>query len=181
MVTSCSNYKTCWNDFIEHPDGDGLNALKKKISKKENICDLDYKNYIHYHIRLFALIENGNKSALEASFLISKCFDGGELEDYLRSLGVFFEKEPLYLLQAIKKGEVKMGKFRAGELRDILPKLPLSTADNFELKLLMIENRIKILQKINNPELEGIRKNGLTELNKLKKQFLHIIEEDKSK
>jgi hypothetical protein len=76
-----------------------LAELEGKISASAKRCIRgDSKNRgvvsVEEGQNLFKLIAKGDEFAFQAGLLVARCLDGGELEDFHRSAGLFFEAEP---------------------------------------------------------------------------------------
>src|SRR5208337_1372602 len=100
-----------------------------------------------------------NPFAFQATLLVSKCWDGGDLEDFYRSAGIFFEKQPLVFLQSGKE----MG-ISDSEIVYMLTMLPLDTVDDIDLQISMIKNRIEKLKNIDDESLNEIKIKGISSL-----------------
>ena len=156
-----------WDDFLENPNPDGLVMLKKSIGKNAEGCD--FGNPINQSIaprdnqltKLLNIVEMGNESAFRAALMISKCLDGGDLEDFHRSVGMFFEKKPRVFLKIIKERTTS-----DSELGYFLAMLPLDSVDNIDLQLSMTKKRIKILKNIHDAQFSELKAKGLSILKK---------------
>lgn len=177
-----ANGSSHWDAFLKRPDEDAFVMLEKSIAARAQRCDwgkpinLDVAP-AEMRTRLFELIAKGNESAFRAGLLVSRCLDGGDLEDFYRSAGTFFEVQPHAFLQRAKE---KI--FSDSQLRHMLTTLPLDTVDNIDRKISVVQNRIAILKAIGDSSFEEIRKRSLSVLEKEKDDLDKIkIEMGKAK
>ena len=167
---------------MKQPDKKALVALEKSIAVKAQRCSWgDTNNAIvapteKQELQLFDLISKGNLFAFHAALLVYKCWDGGDLEDFDRSAGIFFDTQPLVFLQTVKEKAIQ-----DSEIVDMLTMLPLDTVDDIGRKISMVENRIKKLKNISDESLSEIKRKGLSSLEKEKNDLYRIAEEIKKK
>lgn len=108
---------------------------------------------------------------------MSGCWDGGELEDFHRSAGSFFELYPHAFLQIVKENKVPDSR-----LRYMFTMLPVQTVDDIDLSISVVENRIAILNRISDKAFEEVKFSGLFYLRKFKKSLVGIkMELEKTK
>ncbi len=145
-----------WDIFLNKPNFDTLNKLEKIIAASENKCRQDIIPSQMQREKLFKLLDEGNEQAFQAALLVSECLDGGDLEDFYRSSGIFFELRSCVFLEILKNYHIT-----DSQIKYLFVMLPLSTVDNIDLKILMIENRIKLLKDIKEENVEEIKKKGI--------------------
>lgn len=150
-----------WDQFIQNPTKDSLIVLQKSIENRSQHCRTEVIPDQRQRIQLFEFIGDGNPFAFRAALLMSECLDGGEIEDFYRSSGAFFERHPQIFMRIVKDQGIK-----DTELNFMLIMLPLDTVDNINLKLSVVENRIAILKTINDKSFIGIKEKGLSFLEK---------------
>jgi hypothetical protein len=173
---------TNWEHFLTQPDEKSLLILGQAIALKAQNCNWGSPNNKDVvpteknAMQLFDLIKKGNQFAFGASLLVYKCWDGGVLEDFYRSTGMFFEKEPSLFLQIIKEKSIA-----DSEINYMLTMLPLDTTDNIDRQIYMVENRINILKKINIESLNEMKRKGLLSLQREKDDLYRISKEIKEK
>lgn len=153
-----------WNKFLEQPDKDSLVALENVISISAKRCnwgnpDNLYVMPVETGQKLFKLIAKGNEFAFRAGLLVARCLDGGELEDFHRSAGLFFEAQPPVFLEIAKEKTVS-----ESVIKSMLTMLPLDTVDNIDRAIYVIENRIALLKGVSEGRFEEIRRVGLKSL-----------------
>jgi len=150
-----------WDDFLQQLNMDTFMMLEKNFTANGRNCDLDIMPEQIHRTKLFELIRKGNQLAFRASLLVSKCWDGGELGDFNRSVGLFFEVKPQVFLQIVIDKNIT-----DRQLNYMLTMLPLHTVDNIDLKIAMLENRIDTLRSLNEKKFITIRKRGILRLEK---------------
>jgi len=91
---------------------------------------------------------NGNQSALRAGLLIYRCLDGGNLEDFYRSVGVFLESHPLAFLRTVTDVETS-----DRDLRYMVTMLPLMLVDNDDGRIEAVNERIVGVEAVSNPQV----------------------------
>jgi hypothetical protein len=169
-----------WDKFLMHPGKDALVTLEGAIAASAQNCSwgnpsnrvvAPKKKQVK---QLFALIVKGNESAFDAALMVSKCLDGGDLEDFYRSTGIFFEIQPRFFLQIVKNRAIPYS-----EIRYLLTMLPLDTVDNIDRKISVVEKRIKILKNISNESFKEIKEKGLSFLENEKENLVRIKSEMK--
>jgi hypothetical protein len=161
-----------WDEFLRQPNKDALVALENTIEASAQPCKPDVAPVQKHRTQLFELIRGGNAYAFSAALLVSRCWDGGELEDFDRSAGTFFEIHPRDFLRIVKERAIP-----DSQLRYLLTMLPLDTVDNIDLKISVVENRIKILKSLSDELFTEIKGKGLSFLEKEKEDLGRIKKE----
>jgi hypothetical protein len=178
-VNACSSPK--WEEFLKEPDKDSLVRLENAISASAQRCSWgkpdnpDIAPTDKQNIQLFELITRGNESAFHAALLVSRCLDGGELEDFYRSAGIFLEVQPRAFLQITKRMEIPYS-----QLRPLGTMLPLDMVDDLDRKISTVEKRISILTGISEGSLQDTKEQALSFLEK-EKQVLDRIKTEVKK
>lgn len=171
-----------WEEFLKVPDKDALVILENAIGESAQRCDWGNPSNLSVAPtkkqagRLFKLVSEGNESALRAALLMSRCLDGGELEDFYRSTGVFFEAQPRAFLKIIKEKEIP-----DSQTRYLLTMLPLDMVDDIDRQIRVVENRVLLLNGVDEVSFEEIRKRLLFSLEKAKENLDRIRPESKLK
>ena len=164
-----------WEAFLDRPNKDVLAALENTIRSSAQRCSFgnpsnqDIAPTTKQNMKLFKLIERGNESAFRAALLVSKCLDGGELEDLYRSTGIFFEGQTLAFLQIVKEKEIS-----ESQMKSFLIMLPLDSVDDIDRQILILEKRILLLKRINEGAFQELRNKGLKILEKANKELTNI-------
>jgi len=94
---------------------------------------------------LYSQIEAGYITALEVGLDIQSCLGGGELGDFYRASGVFFEMKPQIFIETVvqkRVGQVQINK--------MLTMLPLNTTDSVENKVVILDLRLQLLAGFEN-------------------------------
>lgn len=160
---------------MDRPNKDVLAALENTIRSSAQRCSFgnpsnqDIAPTTKQNMKLFKLIERGNESAFRAALLVSKCLDGGELEDLYRSTGIFFEGQTLAFLQIVKEKEIS-----ESQMKSFLIMLPLDSVDDIDRQILILEKRILLLKRINEGAFQELRNKGLKILEKANKELTNI-------
>ena len=151
-----------WDDFLREPDTNALVGLEKSVLANAQSCDWGNPNNRNVvpmekqRLKLLDLVRQGNESAFRAALMIMKCWDGGDLEDFYRCGGLFFEKRPYDFLTIAKEKMIS-----DSDLKYFLIMLPLHTVDKSAVRISMLEKRIILLKKINGKSLNELKRKGL--------------------
>lgn len=163
-----------WGEFLSSPDAGSFAALSSDLASSPRVTKMEgwrltetQKQQVQYGWKeicpketlpterqqdlLFRMIKDGNQWALRAGLLVSPCLDGGDLEDFNRSAGLFFDKHPRVFLQVAKERALS-----PLELDDMMTMLPLETTDKIGAKLVAIDKRLSILEAIHDPSLRDV-------------------------
>lgn len=155
-----------WDGFLHRPNHKMLRSLERVLPSNAKACDEIEMPGPRHASRLFALIREGNQSAFSVGLSMSKCWDGGELEDFYRSAGTFLELEPQAFLSAARQRKVT-----ESQLQYLLTMLPLELVDDLDAKIGTIDHRIAILKKTRVPSLQSVRKKSLLILQREKQEL----------
>lgn len=155
-----------WDEFLEHTNQGSLLLLEQSIAGAAQPCTPNVAPTQRHRTRLFELIRNGNSLAFSAALLVSECWDGGELEDFYRSAGMFFESEPLLFLKISEEKKIPDTEFRY-----MLTMLPLDTVDDIERRISILDRRIATLNGVDEESLSAVRSRGLSILEQRKKRL----------
>lgn len=169
-VNACNS--SHWDDFLLKPDKDTLIALENIIEESPQLCSPAIAPMQKHRTQLFELIRGGNPSAFSAAMLVSECWDGGELEDFHRSAGIFFEAQPYIFVQIVNERAIS-----DSQLRYMLTMLPLETVDQIDRKIAVVKNRIELLKNLNSEQFGEIKRKGLSFLEKRKEGLEGIRDE----
>lgn len=155
-----------WDNFFIKMDGAAYNRLESAISDEAQQCSWGNPNNesvipAEKRAQLYRAVAEGNEFAYMAGVLIMRCLDGGELEDFHRSTGIFFEMKPVVFLRVVEDRSIS-----SEYLKYMLTVLPMDTVDNIDLAVSVVEKRIVLMKSINEVSLEGYKKMGLSFLEK---------------
>lgn len=163
-----------WDEFLKQPDKGSFAEMERNISASAQRCSWgNARNRdvvsIEKGQQLFKLVAKGDEFAFRAGLLVARCFDGGEMEDFYRSAGLFFEAQPSLFFEIAKENKTS-----ESATTSMLTMLPLDTVDNIDLAIHMIENRIAILKLFNEKRFEKIRSAGLKFLQEQEEELNRI-------
>ncbi len=153
-----------WTEFLQKPTSAGLDVLLSHISFKAEECDWGAaENYeaVPQEIRqaLFAKIASANEASLRAGFYVEQCFDGGDLGDFLRAAGQYFDKKPEEFLLEVKHASVSMASYTS-----MLTMLPLKLVDDLNGQVRAVGRRIQLLDEIDADSFGELKKIGIRAL-----------------
>jgi hypothetical protein len=166
-----------WDIFLENPSKNSLVELENEVSSSAERCSwADPKNHgvvsVEAGQRLYRLIAEGNEFAFQAGLLVMRCLDGGELEDFHRSAGHFFEAKPsVFLKMAEEKNTPET------TIKSMLTMLPFDTVDNIDRAITAVERRIAILEAISDSSFDVLKKTYLSFLEDQKAMLSKVKKE----
>ena len=155
-----------WDSFLQNPTSEHFAALKSTDLSSQQLCNQSNQLTYSQTDKLFQYVSNGNAEALRAAVLISECFDGGNLEDYYRSTGIYFTKHPSNFIRVIYEERVS-----DNDLQYMVTMLPLSLVDNLEGQRCEINKRMTLLEQIDNPMFAKIKDKLLAYLEQAKVKY----------
>lgn len=166
-----------WDEFLKQPGKASLVKLEDEISISAERCNWgDPKNRdvvsVEVGQQLFRLIANGDEFAFRAGLLVMRCLDGGELEDFHRSAGLFFEAKPSVFLKIAEEKKVP-----DAAIKPMLTMLPLDTVDNIDRAISVVERRMAMLEAISNSRFDDLKKAGLSFLGDQKGMLSRVKKE----
>lgn len=112
----------------------GVNC--KSLQEKHDSLDLSYRR------ALFSAVASGDKCAFQIGLDIADELDGGELEDFYRASGIFFEKNPSFFINYISVSKVSLRHHKY-----LVTMLPLSYTDNLLGQKRTLEKRLSLVKK----------------------------------
>lgn len=157
-----ARHDTPWTTFLSNPDETQFAALEEAIGTDAAKCrwgaphNRDVMPTEAQQRQLFDLIRAGNVSAFLAGLLVERCWDGGDLEDFYRIAGVFFEAQPRAFLQIVKKNAIPDSTFEG-----LLTSLPLDTVDDIDRMVAVVDARIDLIARVNERSLETVKAKAL--------------------
>lgn len=167
-----ARHETLWTTFLSNPDEMQFTALEQAIGTDAAKCrwgDPHNRDVVPTEAQqrqLFDLIRAGNVSAFRAGLLMERCWDGGDLEDFYRSTGIFFQVQPRAFLQIVKEKSIPDSTFES-----LLTSLPLDTVDDIDRMVTVVDARIDLLAMVNEHSLESVKTKGLCFLKEQKKDL----------
>lgn len=165
-----------WDGFLKQPSKDSFVVLENEVSTSAKCCSWgDPKNHdvvsVEAGQQLFGLIAKGNEFAFYIGLLVEKCLDGGELGDFYRHVGLYFESNPVLFLNTINSKFTPEGSFKS-----MLTMLPEITVDDIEQQLYITQKRIALLESIDQNKLLELKEIGLLFLKEQETSLKKIIE-----
>lgn len=122
---------------------------------------------------LFRLIREENLFALKIGLQSYSCWDGGELEDFYRSVGIFFDSNPADFFTMVHMQSIVLV-----DLRFMVSLLPLEMTDDFDRQIELLDKRINSVKKFGNQSstetsqsLLNILTESKAELERVKKEY----------
>ena len=166
-----------WDSFLKQPSKDLLVVLEDEVSSNAERCSWgNPKNHdvvsVEAGQQLFRLIAKGNEFAFRAGLLVVRCLDGGELEDFHRSAGLFFEARSSVFLKIT--GERNLPETA---IKSMLTMLPLNTVDNIDRAISVVERRMAMLEAISDSRFNNLKKASLPFLGNQKVMLSRVKKE----
>jgi hypothetical protein len=110
-------------------------------------------------MQLFRRIEGADPYALIIGISLAQCWDGGELEDFYRSSGIFFDRNSSYFLRITSQRHVN-----CPDLKRMVTMLPLETTDDMHAKQILVDARILLLTRTKPDSYSACIRSALVEL-----------------
>lgn len=182
LLLSCahenSSGQDSWANFLGAPSPENERQLMKWIKADLERCDgrkVENRSAVPDEVRqdLFALIASGDNSSLRVGVNIEKCLDGGDLGDFRRSAGLFFDRRPNDFIDETLKLGVSPERFSA-----LITRLPLELVDNPSGQAKLVESRkINLEVSITSANTDFLE-HGVDALNSIQKSLSNIEERD---
>lgn len=166
-----------WTMFLGSPSPENEKQLLADIGEDVEGCGwgkAENKNAIPDRFRqdLFDLIANGNSSSYRVGLQIEKCLDGGDLGDFRRSTGLFFDTKPdVFLEESIGEG------VSPERLAELIATLPLSLVDDLSSQRDLLMDRIGKLEQSQIAKESQIAGNALNALREREQLLSDVVEE----
>jgi len=146
-----------WDNFLRNPTEEELATLENTVEASQKPCDPSCVPSEQQQALLFKLIRLGNSSAFRAGLSVSGCFGAANTEDFCASAAAFFETKPLIFLQTVREKAIQ-----DRWLDCLLTQRPLDLVDRETSEVIsVIDNRIAILNSIDDPSVVDVKKRGL--------------------
>ena len=144
--------------FIQHPNSEALNAIKK-VESWDSKCWLEINANKSKRKLLSKHVQNGNKVAI--SFVAESLpnLDGGELEDALRMLGESLTSHPSLLLRMTNNQVLTQT-----NLEDSVTMLPLRFVDRPKATRSELKFRLKKIREVKDNSLSEQREIAINAL-----------------
>jgi hypothetical protein len=150
-----------WRQFLGAPVERNYASLVARISGSVSDCDWGSpvnEKVIPSTIRheLFDKVASGDDESFRVGVMVARCLDGGDLGDFFRSAGVYFEQRPLEFLETVRDAAVTEDTFES-----LLATLPESLVDDLDGQIRATANRVRILEQLVTVEYEDLRALGI--------------------
>ena len=181
LVLGCSqgndDVSSTWASFVESPSPENEQLLMADIVEDLESCGWgkpENQNAVPDRFRqnLFELIADGDSPSYRVGLQIEKCLDGGDLGDFRRSTGLFFDAKPEAFLDVSKRQGVTPERFA-----ELIASLPLALADDPRSQRDLVVERISKLEQSQISEESQMVGNALNVL-KEHEQLLSDVVED---
>jgi len=168
QATSCATENDTsadsWSKFIDESDPINEGTLLLDLSRKVSECGWGKSENAlvapePIRQELFSQIRSGSDSSLRVGFFIEKCLDGGDLGDFRRSAGQYFDAKPKEFLQEISASNVSIESFKSA-----LTMLPLTLVDNLDGQIELVRSRMFKLGAIQERRFADLSSIGLQAL-----------------
>lgn len=168
---------TPWESFSLSPSPESEQNLLADISKDLEGCGWGKEENRHaipdrFRQDLFDLIANGDSPSFRVGLRIEKCLDGGDLGDFRRSTGLFFDINPEVFLEESMREVISPER-----LAELIASLPLSIVDDPSSQRNLVIERIGKLERSSIAREPQITGNALNTLRKQEQLLSDAIEE----
>ncbi len=165
-----------WAEFVGAPTAENERLLLNAIGDDVGKCDWGKKENQaaipdSYRQDLFDLIASGDEPSLRVGLGVEKCLDGGDLGDFRRNAGFFFDSSPDLFVDEMLKQRVSQERFVA-----LITRLPLSLTDNTSGQAKLVESRIVNLERLQALEGSPLVERGKAALGELARPLAHSEE-----
>ncbi len=166
-----------WSSFVESPSVEREQALMAAIGKDIEGCGWGKPENLNavpdpFRQDLFDLIAGGDLPSYRVGLRIEKCLDGGDLGDFRRSAGLFFDVRPDTFLDESIRGGV------SGErLAELVSALPLALADDPRRQRDLVMERISKLEQSRISSEPQVTRSALNALREHVQLLSDVIEE----
>lgn len=121
-------------------DNPSLETYKDWVNRTPRPCLRESDN--DTRAQLFKRIRDADRYAFNIGIALFQCWDGGELADFYRSSGEFFDRDPSYFFRAVAQHRVS-----CPYQKFMITMLPLETTDDMLAKVVLIDVRLSLLSK----------------------------------
>lgn len=180
VALSCSagsdNIQHRLESLLNNPSSTTLENCKNAGGPSLTDCAINGGFNNENRAELYTLIRSGDTYAFQAGLLAFSCWDGGELEDFYRSAGQFFDKRPDEFMHLTR--DYRVDNY---PLERMVSMLPLELTDNFDGKLALVEQRIGLLKKVEDPNAQLLiprLEESKSRLERVKKEMRSMEEKD---
>lgn len=167
-----------WATFLSAPTPENENHLMSSIRDDLDQCDWGNeknRSAVPDKVRqgLFASIAGGDTSSLRVGVSIERCLDGGDLGDFRRSAGQFFDRRPNVFIDEVLKLGISPERFSA-----LIARLPLELADNRSGQAELVKSRRNKLKESLSSANAVFYEHGANTLDEIQESLSNIEERD---
>lgn len=164
-----------WDEFLRHPNESQFAKLENRLKTAREPCGPGTAPLREQQELLFNLVHQANSRAFRAVLDVRRCLGAAPTEDFCVSAAAFFERKPVIFLRIVKEKAIK-----DPWLECFLTALPLDLVDvDVDKVIVLVDNRIAILNSTDDPSVIEIKKRGLYFLHR-EKESLHKIKREKT-
>lgn len=181
IVAGCNqgneDSSSIWASFVASPSPQNEQLLMAEIEEELEECGWgksENQNAVPDRFRqdLFELISDGDSPSYRVGLRIEKCLDGGDLGDFRRSTGLFFDTNPDAFLEESKSQDVSPERFA-----ELITSLPLALADDPISQRNLVIERIGKLERPQVSAESQLIGNALTALREREQLLSYVVEE----
>jgi hypothetical protein len=143
-----------WVEFVNNPSQDNYKKLKGNDSHQEGKGARSVSE--DTQLKLINLIENKNKLAIDASFLLMPKLGGAALEEMFRAVGSVIIDEPIFVLEMFKKHNAPLH-----VVNSILTMVPYKLIEEYEIRTRLIDKRSEAINSVSNKQLQNTKEEAL--------------------
>lgn len=160
-----------WATFLGAPTLENERHLMGAINSNLEKCDwgnAENRFAVPDNVRqdLFALIASGDTSSLRVGVNIEKCLDGGDLGDFRRSAGKFFDRRPNIFVDEVLKLGISPERFSA-----LITRLPLELVDNRTGQAELVRSRRSKLKETRSSANAVLYQHGASALDEIEESL----------
>ena len=145
LSAGVSNADAPWRQFLDAPTEKNYFPAAKYI-KSDSTCEGEWHTNYKYAwslMSLFSLISSGNENAFKLGLVTHSCLDGGNLGDYYRSVGLFFEKKPNQFFTIVQEEKLTID-----QIMSMVTSSPLELVDKIDKQMESAQNRIHLVETL---------------------------------
>jgi hypothetical protein len=150
---------SAWDDFLRHPDANAAAVVVSQMG--ESTCDPSTTPSSQQVASLARLLTSRDHptAAIRPAYLVTRCLDGGDLEDIYRAFGKLLAGHPKDFLRVLARENVP-----DGQLRYLVATLPLSLVDNLNGQIGELDRRAARIRSASEPGTAELSRRALTVL-----------------
>lgn len=144
LVCSAALCSSMWDEYLSRPDSSTASSLIEVVNGLG--CDFTATPSSQQVATLSRLLTSGSRgvASIRPAFVITRCLDGGDLEDLYRALGKVLVERPKDVLRELGAEQVS-----ETQLRFLVATLPLSLVDNLNGQIAELDLRAARVKSAN--------------------------------